>query len=231
MFKRCEQNGKIWFCSKNIAARHCFESAGGGLAESGFERDSVVIAKQIHSKRVMYVDKMPTELPECDGFVTDKRGIAVAIKTADCTPILLCDSEAGVVGALHGGWRGAAAGIAAEGVAVMAAHGAKIENIEVAIGPSARDCCYEVAADFVLAVSDMMGGENAEGFIYKRNGKMYADVVGINIFYLLSAGIASEKISVCGECTQCGYKSGLFLSFRESGGDKTPMLSIITPEF
>ncbi len=233
-FKRREADNTVWFTADNIKTRHCFESASGGREQCGFSSPDIIIARQIHSSRVLYVSEMPSVTPECDGFVTDRAGVTIAVKTADCTPILLCDDTAGVVGALHGGWRGAAAGIAREGVSLMIERGAKIDRIQAAIGPSNKVCCYEVGEDFICEVADKTALSREElfnlGILCNRQKgsdlKIYADVVRINLIHLLLSGICPENITVSPLCTQCNY--GLLRSYRASGGDKTPMLSIIT---
>ncbi len=84
--------------------------------------------------------------PEGDGMVTAAPGTALGIFTADCVPLLMVDAERRVVSALHAGWRGTLAGIAAEGVHAMVALGARPASIRAALGPSIGLCCFEVDA-------------------------------------------------------------------------------------
>jgi YfiH family protein len=84
--------------------------------------------------------------PKADAMVTDRPGVALAIVTADCAPVLFADSEAGVVGAAHAGWRSALSGVVANTVAAMRALGAR--RITAAIGPSIRQPSYEVSDAF-----------------------------------------------------------------------------------
>ena len=88
--------------------------------------------------------------PRADALVTGQPGIALGIVTADCTPVLLADPDAGVVGAVHAGWRGAVAGVLEATVQAMRALGAT--RILAAIGPSIRQPSYEVRADLRDAV-------------------------------------------------------------------------------
>ena len=67
--------------------------------------------QQVHSADVVTVSKGGRALARADAMVTDRRGIVLGIVTADCAPVLLADSEAGVVGAAHAGWRGAHGGV------------------------------------------------------------------------------------------------------------------------
>jgi len=84
--------------------------------------------------------------PDGDGMVTAAAGIALGVFTADCVPLLMVDAERRIVAALHAGWRGTLAGIAAAGVHAMVALGAQPSSIRAALGPSIGLCCFEVDA-------------------------------------------------------------------------------------
>lgn len=88
------------------------------------------------------------ELPRADGMVTTIPGIALGVLAADCAPILFADAEAGVIGAAHGGWRGALDGVAEATVAAMVAAGAQADRIRAAIGPCIGQASYEVGPEF-----------------------------------------------------------------------------------
>ena len=121
----------------------------------GFDPKKLVFANQIHSNIVRVVtDKdclgslSHRDYPECDGLVTNTPGVAIAVFTADCTPILYYDPVTGAVGAAHAGWRGTAAGIAEKTVeAMVSAFGCDPKNIRAAIGPNIGVCCFETHAD------------------------------------------------------------------------------------
>ena len=150
--------------------------------------ENTVCTPQIHSAEVRYVtpenggEGIFCDVPyPCDGFVTDKAGVSLLVRVADCTPILLCgvkDDGNTVVGAVHAGWRGAAAGIAAVAVEKMKQLGAK--NICAAVGACIHSCCYEVGEDMRDAVAAMRGAEFAARHIKERDGRLYADIAGIN---------------------------------------------------
>ncbi|MDO7843868.1 peptidoglycan editing factor PgeF [Sphingomonas immobilis] len=82
--------------------------------------------------------------PHADALVTDRPGIALGILTADCTPVLFADREAGVIGAAHAGWKGAIGGVTTATILAMEALGAKRERIAAAIGPTIARASYEV---------------------------------------------------------------------------------------
>ena len=81
-------------------------------------------------------------------------GLALAILTADCLPVLLCDPEAGVIGAAHAGWRGALGGVLEAAVAAMAALGAEPRRIRAALGPCIQPARFEVGLEVVAQFTD-----------------------------------------------------------------------------
>lgn len=107
---------------------------------------------QVHGAEVVVVEApIPAGAgPRADALVTARRGIALGVVTADCTPVLLADPGAGVIGAVHAGWRGALAGVLEATVAAMRGLGAT--RISAAVGPCIRQPSYEVAADLRDAV-------------------------------------------------------------------------------
>jgi polyphenol oxidase len=125
--------------NREIAMRHLRLSA-----------DRLVTCHQIHSVVAIAVEKpwLPEAAPRADGMATQVAGIALGILTADCAPILFHDPTAGVIGAAHGGWRGALGGIAEATLAQMEAIGAERSRIRAAIGPCIGQGSYEVGPEF-----------------------------------------------------------------------------------
>jgi YfiH family protein len=114
-----------------------------------------VFVRQVHSAAVVAVDAPYTgEPPEADSMVTVTPGLALAIRTADCAPVLLADREAGVIGAAHAGWRGAFAGVLETTVEAMVALGARRGALVAAIGPTIARSSYEVDAGFRARLLD-----------------------------------------------------------------------------
>ena len=199
-----------------------------------------VIASQQHTTRVVYAkechcfqgytDMSLFGLSEEDGidaFVTDRRDVCLMIRIADCTPILLCDAEKGVIGAVHAGWRGTLGGIAAKTVFEMERLGARREKIIAAVGAAIGACCYEVGEDFYLAFEDQAPAL-ARDFIQKSEsttGKYFADIKGMNRRILTDAGLLPEHIDVSPYCTAC--RPDLFFSHRASGGKRGTMAAAI----
>ena len=196
----------------------------------GSTPDRMFSAKQIHSATVETVTS--ADLGQdfaCDGFVTAERGLFLTVKTADCVPILLCDEEAGVIAAIHAGWRGTVAGIAREAVKEMVALGASPSRIVAAIGPCIHRECYEVDAPFLAAIREQ--NEALTAFVtplFHKDGYYLADLVAMNRFLLLSAGVAEGNLYACGFCTACA--SEVFFSHRASGGKRGLMMAGICLE-
>lgn len=114
----------------------------------GLDPDGVAWMNQVHGTDVAVVDS-PDALggDPVDGMVTTRRGLALAVLTADCTPVLLADPVAGVTGAAHAGRPGLAAGVVGATVAAMTRLGADPARITARTGPSVCGRCYEVPGD------------------------------------------------------------------------------------
>ena len=103
---------------------------------------------QVHSASVVPVDAPWTDRPQADAMVTNRPGIGLCILTADCTPVLFADAEAGVIGAAHAGWKGALGGVLEATVTAMTRMGAERARIHAAIGPTIGQASYEVGPEF-----------------------------------------------------------------------------------
>jgi len=113
-------------------------------------QEHYLCCRQVHSPNVVIVgDTWSWEkAPEADAMVTNKSGIALGILTADCVPVLLADAKACVIGAAHGGWRGALGGVLEHTIEAMEKLGAKRKDIHAALGPCIWQESYEVGRGF-----------------------------------------------------------------------------------
>lgn len=197
------------------------------LSALGLAPETRVSSHQIHSTRVRYVTEADRgrAFDDCDGFVTDRSGVTLIVKTADCVPILFADTYAGVIAAVHAGWRGTVGGIAQSAVAEMVRLGASLEHIRVAIGACIHDCCFEVKSDFVEAVTDARGEAFAKAHVCRRGEARYADLVSMNCALLAEAGIAPSQIDVAADCTCCA--PFLYHSHRATKGRRGTMAAAI----
>ena len=204
-----------------------YEILGSAL---NFDTKNLVLSHQTHTDIVLKVGKAQTgsglfgpELPECDGLITNEPGVALAIFTADCTPILLWDPVTGAVGAVHAGWRGTVASVASKAVAAMAREfGTNPADIRAAIGPNIGVCCFETDADVPIAILEAFG-EEARPFIFPKDEKYYVNLKEINALVLRRAGV--EHIDISTECTVC--QCHRFWSHRVTKGDRGSQGAII----
>ncbi len=103
---------------------------------------------QIHSAEAVVVTEPWAQGPQADAMATNVPGLALGILTADCAPVLFADSEAGVIGAAHAGWKGALGGVTDAAIAAMEGLGAKRSRIAAAIGPCISQANYETGPEF-----------------------------------------------------------------------------------
>jgi len=120
-------------------------------AALGVNADRFLTAFQIHSPDVVVAMEPWTRdsRPRADAIVTKVPRLAIGVSTADCGPLLFADSQAGVIGAAHAGWRGALSGVIEATVAAMERLGARRGHIAAALGPTIRQSNYEVGPEFV----------------------------------------------------------------------------------
>lgn len=133
--------------NRNLAARSL-----------GLDPADVVWMNQVHGKDVAVVDTsagLPDSTP-VDAVVTTRGGLALAVLTADCVPVLLADPVAGVAGAAHAGRPGLLAGVVPAVVDAMAALGAEPERIVAHTGPAVCGRCYEVPEDLRQHGADLV---------------------------------------------------------------------------
>jgi hypothetical protein len=150
----------------------------------------LVTLRQVHSATCHAAGHWSEDArPEGDALVTADPDVAIGVLTADCTPILLWDRRAGVVGAAHAGWKGALAGVIEATVDAMLSLGAARADIAAAIGPTIRQESYEVGAEFrarFLAEDPKSHAFFAEG----PAGRPHFDLPGYVAHRLRGSGVA-----------------------------------------
>ena len=164
-------------CSVSSADDPAHVAANRAAVAASLGATALLGATQTHGIDVATVVEpwLPGHGPRADALVTARPGLALGIVTADCTPVLLADPDAGVIGAVHAGWRGALAGVLEATVAAMRALGAK--SITAAIGPCIRQPSYEVRADLRDAVL-ARDPADARFFLDGRPGHWQFDLAG-----------------------------------------------------
>jgi len=176
----------------------------GFAAQSG--ADAVVFLDQVHGDTVVEVTgPVAGAPPQADGIVTRVPGLALAMMVADCVPVLLADSVAGVVGAAHAGRRGMAAGVAGRVVEAMRDLGARA--ITARLGPSVCPRCYPVP----LELREQVAARRPEARSVDRSGAPSLDV---------AAGVLAELAPLCvsvREVGGCTAETPSLFSYRRDG--------------
>ena len=176
----------------------------GRVAESlGIARDHLVSAYQVHSARCHTIDAAPADRharPEGDALVTDRPGLALAVSTADCVPVLLYarrhDRDRPVVGAAHAGWAGALHGILEATCTTMISYGIEKASIIAATGPAIRQSSYAVSPGFE---TPFIEEDKYAAHFFKNGGqaedKLFFDLPGYVAYRLSRHGIRHIHIS------------------------------------
>lgn len=174
---------------------------------------ALVTLYQVHSATaVPVVAPYPDDArPHGDALVTDRPGLALGILTADCTPVLFADVEAGAVGAAHAGWKGALGGVIEATAAAMEGMGARRERIAAAVGPTIARKSYEVDDAFLKRFAEA-DPEHERFFAGGREGHYQFDLEGFVVSRLAAAGI--RRIEALGLDTYSD--SDLFYSYRRA---------------
>jgi len=178
----------------------------------GLEEKTLVTLSQVHSNRVIVIgpDHEPKTRPEADGMVSKEPSFALGILSADCTPVLLADPVANIIGACHAGWRGALAGVVANTVKAMVRLGASPKNIVAAIGPTIEPQNYQVGPDFARNFLALYPG-GSQYIVFPDDGtKEHFDLPGFVLEQLRLAGITNPSA-----LQACTYQHpGLYFSHR-----------------
>ncbi len=161
--------------------------------------ENLATLKQIHGSNAIEACGRSGILGEGDALLENIPGAVVAVKTADCVPIILADDEHRAVAVVHAGWRGTAARIAARAAEAMRRRfGTDPASLHAAIGPGIGACCFEV------------GPEVSAQFAKTR--RAHIDLEAESRAQLLESGVTPERIYASGLCTMC--RADEFHSFR-----------------
>ena len=169
---------------------------------------------QVHGNAVVVIRRgaaAPEGRPNADVLVSDDPAVAIAVRAADCVPLLLADAKNGAVGAVHAGWRGTAAGAARAALDAMRREFATDPaDVVAAIGPSIGPCCYEVGSELVDAFAAagharhlidrwFLARPPARGTTERP--RLRLDVAGANHDQLILAGVDEKNVHVAALCT------------------------------
>ena len=203
-------NVKAIFSTKSL--NNNIQAIAGELNFSGIAT-YFPVQKHTNKIHVLEADIRPVT---ADAVLTNRRAILIGVQAADCVPVLIYDKDKKVVGAVHAGWRGTAAGILKNTIETMQKRFASLpEDMLIAIGPSIRQCCYEVGAEVKDAVEKAASGSI---HYHELNGKYFIDLSSVNKIQALSIGVPEKNIWQSDECTCCN--PGRFHSYRYAKDSK-----------
>lgn len=197
---------------------------------AGIPRSTWLLSvKQVHGTDALVVDRSLTPDDrfegEWDALVTNQPGVMVAVRTADCVPVLVHDPKRRVVAAIHAGWRGAVAGIVPKTMVLMASRfGSDPEQLRVSIGPSAGVCCYEVDEP-VLAQLRRSFASWEQVVQGRRSDTGHLDLKALIKAQARAAGATEGFMTTVNLCTIC--HEDLFYSYRREGKVMGTMVSAI----
>ena len=218
------QDGNMSLCYGDT--KHSLENRKTFLSSIGVDYRSLVCAKQVHGKNVRYVKEehkgsgaliYENSIADTDGFMTDKKGVPIAILTADCLSIFIYDPKRPAVVILHAGWRSTEKNIAAEGVRMLQEKfGSSPQRLFIGFGPSIRSCCFEVEKDF---------RSNFPFGITTREGRNFMDISLMNKQQLINCGVKEKNIFDPGICTFSDNQD--YFSFRKEADSSGRLISVI----
>lgn len=171
-----------------------------------YKSEDLVYMNQVHGNNVQIVTKeSPKLIDNCDGLITNQKGLPLMVMVADCIPILFFDEKNEVIAAVHAGRNSTFLKIAeVTAKKMIEVFDCKVENIKVIMGPSIQKCCYEVSEELIDIVKNSFGEEFCDGRLI--------DLQGINKKLLNNLGIYNIEISEV--CTMCSNEP--YFSYRQN---------------
>jgi polyphenol oxidase len=179
---------------KNVERNRAIAAGRMGLGE-----DRLITCYQIHSATVLTVTEpwRREDAPRADGMVTNRPDVGLGVLAADCAPVLFADPKAGVIGAAHGGWKGALGGVMEATVNAMVNLGAAPTRIRAGIGPCIAQPSYEVGSEFPGRFCDV-DPESAAFFVpAERLGHFRFDLPGYIAHRLARLGLIAVADARC----------------------------------
>ena len=192
---------------------HAFGTAGAAPP------DGYLLLHQIHGTRLIDAAEWHPRI-SADAIATADPAVRVAVKTADCVPILIADPVRRVVAAIHAGWRGTVDGIAGLSVEALAnRHGSRPGDLLAAFGPSIGPCCFEVGPDVAPLFQRLFPDR------HDLASPTRVDLREANRRILLAAGLSASNIAYHAPCTHCGGAE--FHSWRRDRAPGKRMFAVI----
>ena len=196
------------------------------IVQEATGRSSVLATcHQVHGTSVTAVTSTAAkwcESESCDALYTRESGVALGIKVADCLPVTLVDPASNWTANIHAGWRGAAARIVEQTLSTASAGDVSSDGIAV-LGPTIRQCCFEVGEEVIGRFEEAYG--NVDAFVDRSKAKPHFSVAGVITRSLAEAGFAPQNIFDTKLCTRCD--GSIFHSYRRNGKNAGRNLAIV----
>jgi YfiH family protein len=219
------------FTARHLELRSDPAEWQAAAAALGSNAEAIRLVRQVHGAAVAVAGPEPAPewiTPEADIIVSGHPQVVIAVRVADCTPILLADSKRLAVGAVHAGWRGTLRGAAQTGVAALRREfGSEPADLLAAVGPCLGVCCGEVGDEVVQAFRLAGHGERSldRWFSMGPGGRWHLNLARANLDQLLDAGLRPASIYTAGLCTRSF--PAIFHSYRAAGVHAGRMAALI----
>ena len=190
------------------------------LENLNIDSKELFFVKQVHGDRVFVLDDPQksadqVEQEEADALITHLTEKPIAVLTADCVPVILCDPEKHVIGVVHAGRKGTQMSIVSKTISTLSrVYGSRPQDVVMAMGPAIGGCCYEVEDPCIAPFQENY--RDWKDFVRVRSqSKFMLDLLKANAMDGVRAGIAKENIHQSGECTSCNNER--WFSYRKEG--------------
>ena len=179
---------------------------------------SAIFSYQAHQTKIKKITsstkikKGANVLKGFDGFITERKNLALVVFTADCVPIIYYDEK--LIGVSHQGWRGTLENFSQKMINSLVEAGAKLKSLKVVIGPSIGECCYDIPISRAEKFEKKYPHWAKEFLKFSLDQKkVFLNLLKLNYLQLLQAGVSSENVSFFPFCTVCDRR---FISFRRT---------------
>lgn len=172
----------------------------------------VFLNHQIHCDKITILNdkSMINQNYDADAIITNLKDIAIAVKTADCVPIIISDKDKKIASVIHAGWKGTSKEITKKVILkIEKEFKIKPSNLIASIGPAICKNCYSVNEDVINEFKKIIKNDD---FYIKNNNRFYIDLKDINKKFLIETGLLKENIELINDCTYC--KNNEYQSYR-----------------
>ena len=176
-----------------------------------YSQNSLIRMNQVHGDNIVEItkDNKHVDIPSCDALITNLINTPLMVMVADCLPILLYDPIKKVIAAVHAGRAGVFTELIPKSIQQMQTnYQSEPENIQVILGPSIHNCCYEVGEE----IKDEAYDKAYSYAITEKNDRYYLDLISIVKQQLKTANIQTNNVEISKLCTACNTR--LFYSYR-----------------